>query len=69
MKFKVSKLDYDNGCYGCRKSCNFNGLRVSAESVKAVKKDKHGIRTMPKSAEMYGCNSVRADAAIPTMAT
>lgn len=58
MKYKKSKLEYDKGCVGCYKPCQYNGLRVDAESYKAAKRDKYGMLVMERSA-LYGCNGMR----------
>jgi hypothetical protein len=57
MVYKKSKLEYANGCAGCGKSCNFNGLRVAADSNSAAKRDSGGFVSVPKSSDLYGCNS------------
>jgi hypothetical protein len=59
MKFKKAKLEFDNGCVGCSKSCQFNGLRVDAESNKVAKRDGYGQIVYPIPKSLYGCNSWR----------
>jgi hypothetical protein len=57
MKFKTAKLEFDSGCVCCNKPCNFNGVRVDAESNKAAKRDRDHMLISPNSANKYGCNS------------
>ena len=57
MKHKKARLEYDKGCVYCSKPCNFNGLRVDADSAKAAKRNGNGMLAEIKSSEKYGCNS------------
>jgi hypothetical protein len=57
--FKSSKLEHAQGCVGCRKPCNFNGLRVDVDSPNAARRDKDKMLIRPNPQDMYGCNSAR----------